>query len=412
MWPQHKPNQIQGSIMSLVINSNTTATVTRNYLNTNQANLQTSLARLASGSKIISAADDAGGLAVGNKLAATVNRNTRTQQNVQNAISFVQVQDGALAEASKILDRMSELKTMSLDVTKNATDIANYDTEFNQLQTQLGNIKEEKFNGINLFTTGQDDLTAFSVEGGDGLTDSTATQVDTVTINVDATNKASAATYSATVDGVTSTITSIAATDSTAVAALLFAQINIDQTVTHGAANEKVTATAGAAGTITLTASAAGTTFSASGSTTDSTGGINTENTTGKISVQLGREGLFRQDSNGDGLITTDAKDLLDSTAPASDSLSDFSVADFVTFIQNAASTRADNGAVMSRLEASHAMLTTNHANIEAARSRLMDVDIAMESTHFARHNILVQSSAAMLSQANGIPNIALQLLG
>jgi flagellin len=66
----------------------------------------------------------------------------------------------------------------------------------------------------------------------------------------------------------------------------------------------------------------------------------------------------------------------------------------------------------MSRLEASHAMLTTNHANIEAARSRLMDVDIAMESTHFARHNILVQSSAAMLSQANGIPNIALQLLG
>ena len=83
--------------MSLVINSNTTATVTRNYLNTNQANLQTSLARLASGSKIISAADDAGGLAVGNKLAATVNRNTRAQQNVQNAISFVQVQDGALA---------------------------------------------------------------------------------------------------------------------------------------------------------------------------------------------------------------------------------------------------------------------------------------------------------------------------
>jgi len=109
-------------------------------------------------------------------------------------------------------------------------------------------------------------------------------------------------------------------------------------------------------------------------------------------------------------LVTTDAKDLLDSTTNAS--LSDFSVADFVSFIQNAASTRANNGATMSRLEASHAMLTTNHANIEAARSRLMDVDIALESTHFAKHNILVQSSAAMLSQANGIPNIALQLLG
>lgn len=396
--------------MSLVINSNTTATVTRNYLNTNQANLQTSLARLASGSKIISAADDAGGLAVGNKLAATVNRNTRTQQNVQNAISFVQVQDGALTEASKILDRMSELKTMSLDVTKNSSDIANYDTEFNQLQTQLGNIKAEKFNGINLFTTGQDDLTAYSVEGGDGLTDSTATQVDTLKISVDATNGSTdTSTYSATINGEVLTATATAGLDKTATAALLLTAIQASAKHTVD-----FNAVAGAlAGTITLTAAAAGTTFTSSGSTTDSTGGINAENTTGKISVQLSREGLFRQDSNGDGLITTTAngaKDLLDSTTNAS--LGDFSVADFVNFIQNAASTRADNGATMSRLEASHAMLTTNHANIEAARSRLMDVDIAMESTHFARHNILVQSSAAMLSQANGIPNIALQLLG
>ena len=66
----------------------------------------------------------------------------------------------------------------------------------------------------------------------------------------------------------------------------------------------------------------------------------------------------------------------------------------------------------MSRLEASLGLLVTNQANLEAARSRLMDVDIATESTHFAKHNILVQSSAAMLAQANGVPNVALQLLG
>ena len=413
--------------MSLVVNSNTTATVTRNYLNTNQANLQTSLARLASGSKIVSAADDAGGLAVGNKLAATVNRNTRTQQNVQNAISFVQVQDGALAEASKILDRMSELKTMSLDVTKNSSDIANYDTEFNQLQTQLGNIKEEKFNGINLFTTGQDDLTAYSVEGGDGLTDSTAIQVDTVTINVDDTNGPTlGSVYSATINGKTFSFTTTAGERAAAIAgtdtqvdaaAIATALTNVITTDADYAAAGYTAAVGGTAGTddhtIIITSSAAGTTFSSSGSTTDATGGINTVNTIGKVSVQLSREGLFRQDQNGEGLITITAnggKDLLDSATNAS--LSDFNVADFVTFIQNAASTRADNGAVMSRLEASHAMLTTNHANIEAARSRLMDVDIALESTHFAKHNILVQSSAAMLSQANGIPNVALQLLG
>jgi flagellin-like hook-associated protein FlgL len=295
------------------------------------------------------------------------------------------------------------------------------------LQTQLGNIKEEKFNGINLFTTGQDDLTAYSVEGGDGLTDSTTIQVDTVTINVDDTNGPTlASVYSATINGSTFSFTTtateraaaLAGTDTQADAALIADALRgvIAGDGGYGTAGYTV-AVGGTAGTddhtIIITSSAVGTTFSSSGSTTDSTGGINTVNTTGKISVQLSREGLFRQDSNGDGLITTTAngaKDLLDSTTNAS--LSDFNVSDFVSFIQNAASTRADNGAVMSRLEASHAMLTTNHANIEAARSRLMDVDIAMESTHFAKHNILVQSSAAMLSQANGIPNIALQLLG
>ena len=76
------------------------------------------------------------------------------------------------------------------------------------------------------------------------------------------------------------------------------------------------------------------------------------------------------------------------------------------------ATARANNGAEMSRLEASLGLLVTNQANLEAARSRLMDVDIATESTHFAKHNILLQSSAAMLAQANGVPNVALQLLG
>ena len=157
--------------MSLVISTNSTATQSRNYLAANQVNLQRSLGRLASGSRIVRPSDDAGGLAVGNKITATVNRNVRTQQNVSNAISFLQVQDGALSSVGKILDRMSELKTMSLDVTKNALDIANYDAEFNQLQDQLSNVRQEKFNGINLFTTTAatpSPLSAYTTEVGDG----------------------------------------------------------------------------------------------------------------------------------------------------------------------------------------------------------------------------------------------------
>jgi flagellin-like hook-associated protein FlgL len=180
------------------------------------------------------------------------------------------------------------------------------------------------------------------------------------------------------------------------------------------AADATATVTDNSDGTLTLTAKTAGNALNASTASTD--GGAtsvlanSTPNVDTSINVDLTRLNIFETGTAETGLITSGSLDLLDSTTNAS--LSNFSVADFVTFIQNAASSRADNGAVMSRLEASHAMLTTNHANIEAARSRLMDVDIAIESTHFAKHNILVQSSAAMLSQANGIPNIALQLLG
>jgi flagellin len=91
--------------------------------------------------------------------------------------------------------------------------------------------------------------------------------------------------------------------------------------------------------------------------------------------------------------------------------LSDFSVADLRGFIQIGATSRAQNGAEMSRLEVSNEMLATNHANIEAANSTLADVDVATESTAFARANILVQSAAAMLAQANTSQSVALSLL-
>ena len=172
--------------MSLIINTNTIATQTRNYLATNQSNLQRSLGRLASGSRIVKPSDDAGGLAVGNKLTATLNRNTRAQQNVSNSVSFLQVQDGALASVGKILDRMSELKTMSLDVTKNALDIANYDAEFTQLQEQLTNIREEKFNGISLFAIQDQTLSNSGVSANDA---GTYTDKDGNTVTFDKYNR-------------------------------------------------------------------------------------------------------------------------------------------------------------------------------------------------------------------------------
>jgi flagellin len=271
--------------MAVVINSNQSATVASNNLATSNAMLQKSLNRLSSGSKIVSPADDAGGLAVSMKLSAAARRQGAVNDNIGNAMSFLQTQDGALKVSAKILDRMSELKTLNDDVTKGASDKANYNTEFTALQAQLTAITSEKFNGISLF-------------GSAGLT-------------VNATEDAS-------------TSSSITIANAT----------NLANT---------------------------GTGVGAVATTATSLGGV-----------------------------TLDT---------------------IKTAIENVATMRASNGAQQSRLGFASELLTVNKANLEAANSRIIDVDVASESTQLARWNTLVQAGTAMLSQANGSAQTALRLL-
>jgi len=160
--------------MSVIINTNMAATIAATNLGNANAQLQTALTQLSSGSKITSPADDAGGLAVSMQLTASIGRSNATNTNVQNANSFLQTQDGALSTVANILNRMSELKTMSLDVTKNSADIADYNTEFNQLQTSITSISSAQFNGVNLF--GGTSLTVSTTEDGGSSGDVTINQ--------------------------------------------------------------------------------------------------------------------------------------------------------------------------------------------------------------------------------------------
>jgi flagellin len=75
------------------------------------------------------------------------------------------------------------------------------------------------------------------------------------------------------------------------------------------------------------------------------------------------------------------------------------------------ATQRAQNGADTSRLNFAADLLATNKTNLEAANSRIVDVDVAYESTRFARNNILVQAGTSMLAQANASSQAALKLL-
>lgn len=159
--------------MSVVINSNIAASVARNNLAYSTQMLQGSLNKLSSGSKIVNPSDDAGGLAVSMKLSATVNRESNLQNNISDATSFLQTQDGALSVAGSVLDRMSQLETLYQDPTKNTSDKANYDDEFSQLQSELTNLTSATFNSVSLFSTGS----SLTVYTDDQLSSSQAVSV-------------------------------------------------------------------------------------------------------------------------------------------------------------------------------------------------------------------------------------------
>ena len=138
--------------MSINISTNTAALRAGSYLAQNNAKLQRSFDRLASGRKLSSPIEDPGGLAVSMKLSASINRLAGAQNNVQNATSFLEVQDGMLDTVGRIVDRMSELKGLaSQDPMKSAQDRASYNNEFKDLQVQLYNISQQTFNGVSLF---------------------------------------------------------------------------------------------------------------------------------------------------------------------------------------------------------------------------------------------------------------------
>ena len=157
--------------MPITVNSNPAAAAANFYMSKNNYALQKSINRLSSGSKIVHPNDDAGGLAVSMKLESAVTRLKGANKNIQNGISFLEVQDGVLANASKIMNRMIELKGLSQDVLKNSSDNDNYNREFRNLQVQLYEMSHITFNGVSLFAN-------LNSEGGQAVFDDMNQRLD------------------------------------------------------------------------------------------------------------------------------------------------------------------------------------------------------------------------------------------
>src|SRR5688572_30662516 len=136
----------------MVINTNISALSSSRLLGNSTAALAKSLARLSSGSKIVSPEDDAAGLAVSTRFDAQINRISAASTNVSNAISFSQTQDGFLQRIAKAMDRMSELAILAQDVTKTDADRALYDSEYTKLGGYVDEVGDNEFNGVDLFS--------------------------------------------------------------------------------------------------------------------------------------------------------------------------------------------------------------------------------------------------------------------
>jgi flagellin len=324
--------------MSLNISTNTAALRAGSYLSANNKLLQRSFDRLASGKKLTSPVDDPGGLAVSMKLSAAVNRIQGAQNNVQNAISFLEVQDGMLDTVGKIIDRMSELKGLaSQDPMKSDADRASYNNEFKDLQAQLHSIAKQKFNGVSLFAEHTESKNAEQAIFGRG------DQLDnTMTIYTSS-------------EG--STGSSVSMHKSVLLSALTF------HTNLQGGSSEFDDAV---------------------NNTSDGT-------ESGKFIATLATAG--------------------GSAATAFLDLDDISVGVITQALENVSFLRAQNGGVHSRLAFNQESLGAQKTNMRAALGRMVDVDIAEETTNLAKYSILNQAAASMLAQANASTDVALMLL-
>ena len=126
--------------MALVVRSNVQSVFAQNRLNKSQAQFENSLAKLASGSRINKAADDAAGMAVSTTLEHRIKAQSAAKQNAQEAISMIQTAEGGVEQVRGMVDRMRELAVRASNETLSASDRTNANLEFSQLQAEINRI--------------------------------------------------------------------------------------------------------------------------------------------------------------------------------------------------------------------------------------------------------------------------------
>ncbi len=450
-----------------VINTNISATIATNAMARNERQMSTAMERLSTGLRINSAKDDAAGLAISSRMKAVVSGLTMASKNANDAISMLEVAEGATLEISNMLIRMRELAVQSASGTYSDSDRDALDLEFGALMTEMDRIaKNTTWNTMSILNGGNDASNATATKSVlDIQLGANASQkmelslkawvpsvaVDMQALNADGYDNAGGKSVAgaAKADGLDPQSATSSATESRTVT---FEDLEANDTITIAG----VTLTAGGAMSAELVAAAFANPSAAvpAGGSFDKTeySGWTAEAVTGDTDAV--KFTSTTPDKNVDDLTvaSVDATSLDDSSAidptlgttaagaagtspvanesaygdavlywnkngtPTAINIdtvanSEFAIDQLDKAILGVATERAKYGAFMSRLEHSSDNLLNVAQNTDQSRSRIEDADYAVETSELARTQIISQASTAMLAQANQSKQSVLTLL-
>lgn len=394
----------------MIINHNMMSMNAQRSLGVNSSGLGKSIEKLSTGQRVNRAADDAAGLTISEKMRTQVRGLTQASRNAQDGISAVQTAEGALDEVHSMLQRMRELTVQAGNDTNQSEDRAAIQAEIKQLSNEIDDISTKtEFNKQKLLDGSFKDKSlqvganegqtmGVSIESMSaktlGLGEKTKTAQTASATKFESngdwtalTGAGDATELEVTVNGRTRTITMDGSANEQSFAHLKAkVEAAFDNKVTIANSGNKVQLTsnengAGTASIKVTKGSAKG--FGAAGDVAGT--------------VTAGKD-AFKEDFKLSLSVET-AKDVKE-TLTKIDSA-----------IKTVSTQRSSLGAVQNRLE--HTIKNLNNAseNTQSAEARIRDTDMAKEMSTFTKNNVLSQAAQAMISQANQIPNQALQLL-
>jgi flagellin len=388
--------------MPLSINTNIASLTAQRAMLTSNSQLETSFERLSTGKRINGAVDDAAGLAIGKELESRVSGLNQAIRNVNDAISMVEITEGAYDEVTTILQRMRDLAVQAASGGLSSDEKGYLDTEMDALEDSLNAaIDLAKFNGTDLVGSSDN---SFVIQTG-------ADSTDEVTLSIEK--------MSATVLDVTDAKIELAQANATAEVA----------TITTSAGGFDVT------GTQTYTLTIDGNTYASSVA-------FDTDKATTLTNIAAALQADIRG-ASGDALdanatVVKDGSDDLvitwvdnlgnhsgEYSLTSTTNTTAAAVASVTGGVDNAstairtldraletiASDRAALGAFQSQLESTVRNLANVAENTAAAAGRIMDTDYAAETANLTKAQILQQAATSILAQANAQPQSVLSLL-